>query len=94
MNGKVFKVSANHTPFDETEAHFVEAAFYDELAPAMGSQVAKPAGIPLPEWEALKHDPEWDLRQVLEHKRQKKAEKSTPKCLKTVLPDGKVIYRL
>ena len=53
-------------PFDETDAHFVEAVFYDELAPAMGAQIFKASRVPLPEWEATKHDLEWDLRQVLE----------------------------
>ena len=74
LNGKVFKVSANHMPFDETEAHFVEATFYDELAPAMGSQVMKPVGNPLPRWETIKDDQDWDLRQMLDQKRQRRSE--------------------
>ena len=49
-------------PFDETKAHFMEAAFYDELAPTLGAQVSKPVGVPLPEWNAIKNDLEWDLR--------------------------------
>ena len=92
LNGKVFKVPASSMPFDETKAHFVEAAFYDELAPAMGAQVSSLVGVPLLEWNAIKNDPEWDMRQVLDQKREKKAEKSSPKCLKTILPDEKVVY--
>ena len=81
-------------PFDETEAHYVEATFYDELAPAMGSRVTKPTGIPLPRWESIKDDHEWDLRQMLDQKRQKRSGESIPRCHKTTLPDGKVVYRL
>uniref|UniRef100_A0A2N9J1X6 RNA-directed DNA polymerase n=1 Tax=Fagus sylvatica TaxID=28930 RepID=A0A2N9J1X6_FAGSY len=32
LNGKPIRIAANSCPFDQTEAHFVEAAFYDDLA--------------------------------------------------------------
>uniref|UniRef100_A0A2N9HPC3 Reverse transcriptase n=1 Tax=Fagus sylvatica TaxID=28930 RepID=A0A2N9HPC3_FAGSY len=32
LNGKPIRIAANSCPFDQTEAHFVEAALYDDLA--------------------------------------------------------------
>ena len=32
LNGKPIRIAANSSPFDQTEAHFVEATLYDELS--------------------------------------------------------------
>jgi hypothetical protein len=31
LNGKPIRIAANSSPFDQTKAHFIEAALYDEL---------------------------------------------------------------
>ena len=48
LNGKPIRITANSTPFDQSESHFVEASLYDEITPAGEASLAKPIGIPLP----------------------------------------------
>ncbi|XVF02384.1 hypothetical protein REPUB_Repub04eG0171100 [Reevesia pubescens] len=69
LNGKVFNVAANPIPFDTTEAYYVEASLYDELAPSKDNQNLKTSGMPLSQWEEIRDDPESDLRHVIENKR-------------------------
>ena len=97
LNGKPIRIAANPMPFDQSESHFVEAALYDEVAPAGEASLAKPVGIPLPKWEEIKDAPETDLRDLLEQKKKCKAEASTsksqPQCVRVRLPDfGVFIY--
>jgi hypothetical protein len=66
LNGKLIRIAANPMPFDQSESHFVEAALYDEVAPARETSLAKPIGIPLPKWEEIKDALEVDLRDLLE----------------------------
>jgi hypothetical protein len=66
LNGKPIRIVANPTPFDQSESHFVEAALYDEVAPAREALLAKPVGIPLPKWEEIWDAPGVDLRDLLE----------------------------
>jgi hypothetical protein len=85
-------------PFEQSESHFVEAALYDEVAPAGEVSLAKPIGIPLPKWEEIKDAPEADLRDLLEQKRKRRAEASTsksqPQCVRVRFSYGLIIYRL
>ena len=98
LNGKPIRIAANLTPFDQSESYFVEAALYDEVAPAGEASLAKPIGIPLPKWEEIKDTPEADLRDLLERKKKRKAVASTsesqPQCVRVRLPDGRIVYRL
>jgi hypothetical protein len=48
LNGKPIRIAANSSPFDQTEAHFVEAALYDELLSTGDPPIVKLCGIPLP----------------------------------------------
>ena len=48
FNGKLIRILANPTPFDVSEAHYFEAAFYDELTPSGEDSTLRPVGIPLP----------------------------------------------
>jgi hypothetical protein len=84
--------------FDQSESQFVEAALYDEVAPAGEVSLAKPIGIPLPKWEEIRDAPEADLRDMLEQKRKHREEASTSKsqlqCVHVHLPDGRTIYCL
>jgi hypothetical protein len=98
LNKKPIQIAANPAPFNQSESHFVEAALYDEVAPAGEASLAKPVRIPLPKWEEIKDAPEADLRDLLELKRKRKEEASTsksqPQCVRVRLPDGRTIYRL
>ena len=47
LNGKPIRIAANSSPFDQTEAHFVEAALYDDLASTGEPSIMRPCGTPL-----------------------------------------------
>uniref|UniRef100_A0A2N9F8J5 Uncharacterized protein n=1 Tax=Fagus sylvatica TaxID=28930 RepID=A0A2N9F8J5_FAGSY len=72
LNGKPIRIAANSCPFDQTEAHFVEAALYDDLASTGEPSIVRPCGTPLPAWEDIKDDPEIDLRELLQRKKKRK----------------------
>jgi ribosomal protein S12 methylthiotransferase accessory factor YcaO len=99
LNGKPIKLPANNTPFDETEAHFVETAFYEDLAPAGEASISRTMRTPLPTWEDIRDHPKADLRNMLELKGKRKeavreAQDQSPKCVRVQLPNGKMVYRL
>ena len=48
LNGKPIHIPTNATPFDESKAHYVEAAFYDEVTPTEEGLISKVVGTPLP----------------------------------------------
>uniref|UniRef100_A0A2N9H763 Integrase catalytic domain-containing protein n=1 Tax=Fagus sylvatica TaxID=28930 RepID=A0A2N9H763_FAGSY len=72
LNGKPIRLLVNNTPFDETKAHFVEAAFYEDLAPAGEASTSRTIGTPLPAWADIRDHPEANLRNILELKRKRK----------------------
>uniref|UniRef100_A0A2N9H5V5 Uncharacterized protein n=1 Tax=Fagus sylvatica TaxID=28930 RepID=A0A2N9H5V5_FAGSY len=84
LNGKPIRIAANSCPFDQTEAHFVEAALYDDLASTEEPSIVRPCGTPLPAWEDIKDDPEIDLRELLQRKKKRKEREveqgSAPQC--------------
>uniref|UniRef100_A0A2N9G179 Reverse transcriptase domain-containing protein n=1 Tax=Fagus sylvatica TaxID=28930 RepID=A0A2N9G179_FAGSY len=84
LNGKPIRIAANSCLFDQTEAHFVEAALYDDLASTGEPSIVRPCGTPLPAWEDIKDDPEIDLRELLERKKKRKG---TQKILEKVVVD-------
>uniref|UniRef100_A0A2N9GRN7 RNA-directed DNA polymerase n=1 Tax=Fagus sylvatica TaxID=28930 RepID=A0A2N9GRN7_FAGSY len=94
LNGKPIRIAANSCPFDQTEAHFVEAALYDDLASTGEPSIVRPCGTPLPAWEDIKDDPEIDLRELLERKKKRKEREvehgSPPQCVRVQLPDGRI----
>uniref|UniRef100_A0A2N9FCN2 Uncharacterized protein n=1 Tax=Fagus sylvatica TaxID=28930 RepID=A0A2N9FCN2_FAGSY len=94
LNGKPIHIAANSCPFDQTEAHFVEAALYDDLASTGEPSIVRPCGTPLPAWEDIKDDPEIDLRELLERKKKRKEREvehgSPPQCMRVQLPDGRI----
>jgi hypothetical protein len=66
LNGKPICIAVNSSPFDQTEAHFVETTLYDELLLIGEPPIIKPFGTPLPDWEDIKDDPDVNLRELLE----------------------------
>jgi hypothetical protein len=66
LNGKPIHIATNSSPFDQTEAHFVEAALYDELSSMEDPSIVKPCGTLLLDWEDIESDPEVDLQELLE----------------------------
>uniref|UniRef100_A0A2N9FYK3 RNase H type-1 domain-containing protein n=1 Tax=Fagus sylvatica TaxID=28930 RepID=A0A2N9FYK3_FAGSY len=91
LNGKPIRIAANSCPFDQTEAHFVEAALYDDLASTGEPSIVRPCGTPLPAWEDIKDDPEIDLRELLERKKKRKEREvehgSPPQCQEGPTPE-------
>jgi hypothetical protein len=86
LNGKPIRIAANSSPFDQTEAHFVEAALYDDLASAGEPSIVRLCGTPLLAWEDIKDDPEVDLRELLKRKKKRKEHEaepgSPPQCMR------------
>ena len=66
LNGRMIRIAANPSPFEQAEAHLVETMFYDQWAPFGENVVAKPRGTFVPRWEDVQDDPEPDLRELLE----------------------------
>jgi hypothetical protein len=62
---QAYWASNKQNPFDETEAHFVEAAFYEDFAPAGEASTSRIIGTPLPVWEDIRDHPEANLRNIL-----------------------------
>jgi hypothetical protein len=96
---QAYQASSNNTPFDKTKAHFVEAVFYEDLAPAGEALTSRTIGTLLPAWEDIRDHPEADLRNILELKRKRKeaireAHDQCPKCIRVQLPNGKMVYHL
>uniref|UniRef100_A0A2N9F487 Uncharacterized protein n=1 Tax=Fagus sylvatica TaxID=28930 RepID=A0A2N9F487_FAGSY len=85
-----FHVVNAETPY-HTEAHFVEAALYDDLASTGEPSIVRPCGTPLPAWEDIKDDPEIDLRELLERKKKRKEweveHASPPQCQEGPTPE-------
>ncbi len=48
LNGKQICIPANATPFDESETHYVEAAYYDKVTLTEEGLISKVVGTPLP----------------------------------------------
>uniref|UniRef100_A0A2N9EG78 RNA-directed DNA polymerase n=1 Tax=Fagus sylvatica TaxID=28930 RepID=A0A2N9EG78_FAGSY len=94
LNGKPIRIAANSYPFDQTEAHFVEVALYDDLASTEEPSIVRPCGTPLPAWEDIKDDPEIDLRELHERKKKRKEREvepgSPPQCMRVQLPDRRI----
>ena len=97
LNGKPIYIAANPLPFDQTEAHFIEAALYNELS-AEEPSIIKPFGTPLPDWEDIKDDPDVDLQELLERKKKRKEcmveDRNAPRCIRVQMPDGRIVYHL
>ena len=72
LNGKPIRIPANLTPFNQSKAHYLEVAFYDQLTISGGDAIAKPLGTPLPSWEDVKGGSEVDLRDLLDRKKKRK----------------------
>ena len=48
LNGKMIRIVANPSPFEQAEAHLVETMFYYEWAPSGESSMSKPQGTFVP----------------------------------------------
>ena len=73
LNGRMIRIAANPSPFEQAEAHLVETMFNDQWAPFRESLVSKPRGTFMPRWEDIQNDPELNLRKLLLQKRRKEA---------------------
>ena len=65
LNGKMIRIAANPSPFEQVEGHLVETMFYDQWAPSRENVVAKPQGTFVPRWKDVRDDLEPDLRELL-----------------------------
>ena len=77
LNGRMIRVAANPSLFEQAEAHLVETMFYDQWALSGESSVSKPRGTFVPKWEDIQGDPEPDLRELLVQKEKGKEAPAT-----------------
>lgn len=98
LRGKLICILANRTPFDQSKAYYLEAAFYDQLTISGEDTITKPIGTILPSWEDIKGGPKVDLRDLLEKRKKRKEREETirnvPRCEKVQLPNGRTSYHL
>ena len=99
LNGRIIRIAANPSPFEQVEAHLVETMFYDQWVPSGESSVSKPRGTFVPKWEDIQDDPEPDLRELLSRKRKRREVSATesddtPQCVRVRGPDGRIVYKL
>ena len=99
LNGRMIRIAANPSPFEQAEAHLVETMFYDQWASLRESSVSKPRGTFVPKWEDIQDDLEHNLRELLARKRKRRevptAESNdTPQCIRIRGLDGRIVYKL
>ena len=96
LNGKLIRIPANPNPFSQEEVNFVETIFYDELEPDDESPTPGTLGAPVLEEEEKEGGGTYDLRNLLNRKRQKKETSSSGswECMVVREPGGRLIYRL
>ena len=99
LNGKMIRIAANPSPFEQAEAHLVETMFYYEWAPSGESSMSKPQGTFVPWWEDIQEDPEPDLRELLMWRKKRKEAPTSklsgmPRCARIRTPDGRIVYKL
>nr|XP_023888456.1 uncharacterized protein LOC112000534 [Quercus suber] len=98
-NDRMVRIAANHSPFEQVEAHLVETMFYDQWAPSGENSVSRSQGTFVPKWRDIQDDPEPDLRELLARKRKRKEaptadSEDTPHCVRIRGPDGRIVYKL
>ena len=99
LNGKMIRIVANPSPFEQAEAHLVETMFYNEWAPSSESSMSKPQGIFILRSEVIQDDSKPDLRGLLMRKKKRKEapaleSSDTLRCVRVRTPDGRIVYKL
>ena len=94
LNGRPIRIPTNLNPFNQGKVNFVETIFQDELRPDDKSPTPRTPGAPV-----LEEEKEWgtyDLRNLLDRKRQKKETSSlgSQECVVVRESRGRLIYRL
>ena len=72
LNGRMIRIAANSSPFEQAEAHLVETRFYNEWALSGESLVSKPQSAFIPRWEDIQDNPKPDLRELLVQRKKRK----------------------
>ena len=99
LNGRMIRIAANPSPFEQAEAHLVETMFYDHWAPSGENVVAKLQGTFVPRWKDVQDDPEHDLRELLARKKKRKKAPAAepnevPQCIRVRDLDGMIVHKL
>ena len=85
LNGRMIRIVANPSLFEQAKAHLVETMFYDQWVTSGEGSVSKPRGTIVPKWEDIQSDLEPDLRELLARKRKRKeapAAEVMPQCVR------------
>ena len=90
---KPIRILGNQLPFHQSEAHYIEAEYYNEFTNDGGP--AKASGVPLPSWQDIRDISDSDLPTAIRQAWEASAcAQAAPRCTRVVLPNGRTIYRL
>ncbi|KAK9951339.1 hypothetical protein M0R45_006789 [Rubus argutus] len=86
-------------PFHQSEAHYIEAQYFNEFTSDEGSTPSEVSGVPLPSWRDIRDLSDEDFSMMTEHARARNKESSAcvqilPWCSKVLMPNGRTVYRL
>ena len=95
LNERPMRIPANCNPFSQGEVNIAETMFYDELEPDDGNPAPSTPGAPILEEEGGGRGT-YDLRNLLERKRQKRelSSSGSRECVVVREPRGMLIYHL
>ena len=65
LNGRMIRIVANPSPFEQADTNLVETMFYNQWALSGEGSISKPRGTSVPKWEDIHSDPESELRELL-----------------------------
>lgn len=99
LNGRMIRIVANPSPFEQAETYLVETMFYDEWTLFGESSISKLLSTFVPRWEEVKNDLELNLRELLSRKRKRRealasSSDSLPQCVRIKTPNCRIIYKL
>ncbi|KAK9951371.1 hypothetical protein M0R45_006818 [Rubus argutus] len=96
---KAIRIPGNQLPFHQSEAHYIEAQYYNEFTSNGGSTPSEVSSVPLPSWRDIKDLSDEDFPMMTEHAWARNKESSAcvqvpPRCSKVLMPNGRTVYRL
>ncbi|KAK9932278.1 hypothetical protein M0R45_019524 [Rubus argutus] len=96
---KAIRIPGNQLPFYQSEAHYIEAQYYNEFTSDGGITPSEVSGVPLPIWHDIRDLSDEDFPMMSKRAKTQNNESSAyaqvpPRCSRVVMTDGRTIYRL
>ncbi|KAK9921974.1 hypothetical protein M0R45_030464 [Rubus argutus] len=96
---KPIRIPGNQLPFHQSEAHYIEAQYYNEFTSDGGITPFEVSGVPLPIWHDIRDLSDEDFPMMSKRAKTQNNESSAyaqvpPWCSRVVMTNGRTIYRL